>query len=122
MTQPDVLIVGGGVVGAACARALARRGATVTVVEAGPRPGSASLAAAGMLAPLAEAGPEDPMLGIAVRARDLYAELAPALLDETGIDIGLQKDGILEVAFNEEEVSAVRKEVAWQRQSGFTAE
>ena len=122
MSQSDVLIVGGGVVGTACARALARRGATVTLVEAGPKPGSASLAAAGMLAPLAEAGPEDPLLGFGVRARDYYAELAPALLDETGIDIGLQKDGVLEVAFTEEEVAGVRGEVAWHRQCGFTAE
>jgi len=122
MSQSDVLIVGGGVMGTACARALARRGATVTLVEAGPKPGSASLAAAGMLAPLAEAGPEDPLLGFGVRARDYYAELAPVLLDETGIDIGLQKDGVLEVAFTEEEVAGVRGEVAWHRQCGFTAE
>ena len=108
--------------GAACARSLARRGASVTLVEAGPKPGAASLTAAGMLAPLAEAGPEDPLLGLGVRARDYYADLAPVLLDETGIDIGLQKDGILEVAFDEDEVAAVRAEVAWHRQCGFTAE
>lgn len=122
MSQSDILIIGGGVVGAACARSLARRGASVTLVEAGPKPGAASLTAAGMLAPLAEAGPEDPLLGLGVRARDYYADLAPVLLDETGIDIGLQKDGILEVAFDEDEVAAVRAEVAWHRQCGFTAE
>jgi len=120
--QSDVLIVGGGVIGTACARALARRGASVTLVDSGPKPGSASLAAAGMLAPLAEAGPEDPMLGMAVRARDYYAELAPALVDEVGIDIGLQYQGILEVAFSEDEVVEVKKEVAWHRQCGFAAE
>jgi glycine oxidase len=75
-----------------------------------------------MLAPLAEAGPEDPMLGFGVRARDYYTDLAPTLLDETGIDIGLQKDGVIEVAFTEEEVASVRGEVAWHRQCGFTAE
>lgn len=120
--ESDVLIVGGGVVGTACARALARRGATVTLVDSGPKPGSASLAAAGMLAPLAEAGPEDPMLGMAVRARDYYAELGPALIDEVGIDIGVQYGGILEVAFSEAEVTGVKKEVAWHRQCGFAAE
>ena len=122
MSQSDFLVVGGGVVGTACARALARRGATVTIVEAGPKPGAASLAAAGMLAPLAEAGPEDPLLGFGVRARDYYTDLAPALLEETGIDIGLQKDGVLEVAFTEDDVANVRGEVAWHRQCGFTAE
>jgi len=62
------------------------------------------------------------MLGIAVRARDYYIELGPALLEETGIDIDLQFDGILEVAFSEDEVAGVRKEVAWHRQCGFAAE
>jgi len=75
-----------------------------------------------MLAPLAEAGPEDPLLCFGIRARDYYGDLAPMLLDETGIDIGLQKDGVIEVAFSEEEVTDVKGEVAWHRQCGFTAE
>jgi glycine oxidase len=62
------------------------------------------------------------MLGLAVRARDFYTELGPALLEETGIDIGLQNNGILEVAFSEDEVAGVKKEVAWHRQCGFAAE
>ncbi len=122
MPRADVLIVGGGVIGASCARSLSRRGASVSLVEAGPKPGTASLAAAGMLAPLAEAEAGDPLLSLAVRARDYYAELAPALLEETGINIELRQGGVLEVAFTEDEVASVRAEVAWQRQSGFTAE
>ncbi|UCG84936.1 MAG: glycine oxidase ThiO [Gemmatimonadota bacterium] len=122
MTNPDILVVGCGIVGVSCARALAQRGHRVAVVEAGPHSGAASLVAAGMLAPQAEAAAQDPMLELAVRARDFYVELAPALLEETGIDIGLRTDGILQVAFTEEEVTQRRAEVAWQRQSGFTAE
>ena len=122
MATPEVLVVGGGIVGAACARALAHRGVTVTVLEAGPKPGAATQAAAGMLAPFAEALPEDPVLSLAVRARDLYRELGPVLRDETGIDIGLWTDGILEVCFSEAEAGAARNKVAWQRQSGFTAD
>lgn len=121
MGTPDIVIVGGGVIGAACARALAMRGVTVHLIGE-DRPGAATTAAAGMLAPLAESRPDDPLLAFSVRARDLYAELAPALLDETGIDIGLWSDGIYQVAFDEGEVDTLRKEVAWQRQSGFSAE
>ena len=117
-----VAVVGVGAIGGLIGARLARAGASVTLIEAGPKPGTASLAAAGMLAPLAEAGPEDPMLGIAVRARDFYADLAPELLEETGIDIGLQNDGILEVAFTDDEVAGVKKEVTWHRQCGFAAE
>ena len=122
MPHPDVLVVGGGVVGAACARSLARRGHRVAIVEAGPKPGAASLVAAGMLAPLAEAAPGDPLLGLAVRARDHYGELAPMLKEEAGVDIGLWQAGILEAAFTEDEVTRGRSQAAWQRQSGFAAE
>jgi glycine oxidase len=122
MANPDILVVGGGVLGVSCARALAQRGHRVTVLEAGPHSGAASIAAAGMLAPQAEAASQDPMLELAVRARDFYSELSPALLEETGIDIGLWTDGILQAAFTEEEAALRRAEVAWQRQSGFTAE
>jgi glycine oxidase ThiO len=119
---PEVLVVGGGIVGAACARALAHRGVTVTVVEAGPKTGAATQAAAGMLAPFAEALPEDPVLSFNVRARDLYRDLAPQLKEETGIDIGLWNEGILQVVFSEEEATAAKGEIAWQRQSGFMAD
>jgi glycine oxidase len=122
MTHPDVLVVGGGVIGAACARALSHQGTKVLLVDSGSQRGAASLIAAGMLAPLAEAAAQDPLLGLAVRARDLYVELAPTLLEETGVDIGIWNEGILQVAFTEEEVAKTKSEVAWQRQSGFTSE
>jgi glycine oxidase len=75
-----------------------------------------------MLAPFAEAQPEDPLLGLSVRARDLYNDLGPQLLEETGIDIGLRTEGILQVAFSEEEASRLKNDIAWQRQSGFAIE
>lgn len=121
MARADVLIVGGGIIGAACAYILTKRGLTVTMAEAGPRRGAATRAAGGMLAPLAEAGEGDPLLSLAVRARDYYSELAPALREESGIDIGLETDGILQVAFTDEEVGRAKSAVAWQRQSGFAA-
>ncbi len=122
MPYPDVVIVGGGVIGAACARALARRDVGVTVIEAGDRPGSATPAAAGMLAPFAEAQAEDPLLALCVRSRDLYSELAQELEEETGIDIQLRTDGIVQLAFTEEEASRIKGTIAWQRQSGFATE
>ena len=46
----DLVVVGGGVVGAACARALVRAGARVTLITHSGNAGEASRAAAGMLA------------------------------------------------------------------------
>jgi glycine oxidase len=112
-------LVGGGVVGAACAHALAHRGLAVTVLEPGPPPGAATPAAAGMLAPFAETEQDDPMLALAVRARDLYSDLVPALEEETGYDLGFRTEGILQLAFTEDEVARCKAAVAWQRQAGF---
>ncbi len=122
MNPPDVLIVGGGLLGAGCARSFACRGVSTMLLDSGTEGGIASTAAAGMLAPLAESGPEDPLLGLGVRARDLYHELAPVLAEETGIDIGLWSDGILQLAFTDEEAHQLRSDIAWQRQRGFKSD
>jgi glycine oxidase len=119
MDHSDVIVVGGGAVGAACAYALSHRGVAVTILEPGPAAGAATPAAAGMLAPFAETEPDDPMLALAVRARDRYAELVPALEEATGRDIGFRTDGILQLAFTEDEVARHKATLTRQRQAGF---
>jgi glycine oxidase len=122
MATPDVLIVGGGIVGAAVARALAVEGVTVEIVDSGAEPGIATQASAGMLAPLVEMRESEPLLGLAIRGRDRYRELAPALREESGVNIGLWLDGILRLALTEEDEVSLRNAVAWQRQQGLNTE
>src|SRR5213596_3931620 len=118
VSTADVAIVGGGVIGAACARAAAGRGLHVAVFEPGPDPAAASPASAGMLA--AQIEPTDEALvGLSVRARDLYEPLAPALLETTGIDIGFWRAGIAAVAFDDPAADRLKDEVARQRQAGL---
>ncbi|MBI4421351.1 MAG: glycine oxidase ThiO [Gemmatimonadetes bacterium] len=122
MTPPDVLVIGGGVVGAACARALVERGVRVELLDDGSRPGAATPASAGILAPFLHAAPEDPLVTLAVRGRDLYRDLVPALKDETGIDAHLWSGGIMQVAFTPEEVDKTKADVGWQRQQGLASD
>ncbi|HUL48642.1 MAG TPA: glycine oxidase ThiO [Gemmatimonadales bacterium] len=96
----DVAVVGGGVIGAACARFLAARGLTVAIFEPGPVPGAASPASAGMLAAQIEPLPEG-ALALAVVARNRYEALAPALKESTGVDIALWQGGIAALAFDD---------------------
>src|SRR3989442_13882394 len=118
MTAVDVAIVGGGAVGAACARAAALRGLEVAIFEPGPDPAAASPASAGLLA--AQVEPlDDVLIGLSVRARDLYEPLAPALGETTGIDIGFWRAGIAAVAFDDAAADRLKEDVARQRQAGL---
>ena len=118
MKAVDVAIVGGGAVGAACARAAALRGLEVAIFEPGPDSAAASPASAGMLAAQIEPG-DDVLVALSVRARDLYEPLAPALRETTGIDIGFWRSGIAAVAFDESAADRLKEEVARQRQAGL---
>jgi glycine oxidase len=118
VTAVDVAIVGGGAVGAACARAAALRGLQVAIFEPGPAPGAASPASAGMLAAQIEPA-DEALVAHSVRARDLYEPLAPALLETTGIDIAFWRAGIAAAAFDETAADGLKQEVARQRQAGL---
>jgi glycine oxidase len=121
-TAPDVVIVGGGVVGAACARQLAEAGRRVRVIERGGTAGEAWRASAGMLAPQIEVAVDDVLFELGIAGREFYSEHATPLRDATGIDIGLCDDGILQVAANEAEVETLKARVGWQRQHGHHCE
>jgi glycine oxidase len=114
----DVVVVGGGAVGAACARELALAGWQVRILDPETERGQAWRAAAGMLAPQIEAREGDALFELGLAGREMYADLAPALEESTGIDIGLWRDGIANVALREADVGGLRAKVAWQRQQG----
>ncbi|MGH7585788.1 MAG: glycine oxidase ThiO [Gemmatimonadales bacterium] len=123
MTTPvDVIVVGGGAIGAACGRELARAGRRVLIIERGADAGEAWKASAGMLAPQLEAGEDSPLFELGLLARDLYPDLAAALREATGIDVGLHQDGIARLAFDAADADLVHARVAWQRQQGYTAD
>lgn len=91
----DVLILGGGIAGLTVALEAARRDLSVIVLDA-PRPGAASRAAAGMLAPSVEDLPAE-MQGAAFAARDHYPSYLAMLHERTGIDVPLDRAGILQL-------------------------
>ncbi len=121
-TAYDVVVIGGGPVGAACARELSRGGHRVLLLEPGADIGQGWRAAAGMLAPQIEARQEDPLLELGLAAREYYRPLADELQEATGIDIGLWQEGIAAVAAGEEDAAELRSRVAWQRQQGILSD
>lgn len=119
----DVVVIGGGVIGLAIARALRRRGlARVVLVERGRLGMEASHAAAGMLAPQVEADDSDDFLELACASRDLYPSFARELREETGIDIELETTGTLLLAFDERDEEEAFRRYDWQSRAGLSVE
>ena len=119
----DVVVIGGGVIGLAIARALARRGVRdICLLERGGLGAEASSAAGGMLLPQVEADGHDDFFALACQSRDLYPPLAVALGEETGIDVELDTTGTLYLALNEHDYEEIEKRYHWQTRAGLAVE
>lgn len=114
----DVVVVGGGVIGACIAYQLAKAGARVTVCDR-EAPGQASRASAGMLAPLSEADGPGAFLDLGLESLRLHRPLADELQERTGMDVGYGPSGLLRVALTEADEIAVRRRRAWHLEAGF---
>ncbi len=122
----DALIVGGGLIGCALASELAARGQRVTLLERGEPGGEASGAAAGMLSPQAEARFPSEFFDLALESRGLYAAWASALFEETGVDVGYRRGGLLRCVLGGPHGYAEGDDLfasyAWQRRAGLAVE
>ncbi|MEU1672452.1 FAD-binding oxidoreductase [Streptomyces roseifaciens] len=115
-SSSDVIVVGAGVVGAACAYYAARSGLSVTVVDRGPVAGGTTGAGEGnLLVSDKEPGPE---LELALLSTRLWHELAR----ELPARIEYEAKGGLVVASDASAMAALRKFAAAQAGAGVTAE
>jgi glycine oxidase len=119
----DAVVVGGGVIGLSIARSLALRGMRrITLIERAGLGSEASHAAAGMLAPQAEANRADAFFELACASRASYTAFSDALREETGIDIELEKTGTLYLAFTERDEEEIKERYDWQQRARLAVE
>lgn len=97
----DVLIVGGGIVGAACAHAFLKQGLKVTILERDVIGGGATAAGMGHIVVMDDS---EAQFALTKRSRDLWDELVPELPPE----VEFERRGTLWVAADEQELRAVR--------------
>lgn len=120
---PDVVVVGGGVIGLAVAWSAARRGMSVTLLERDGVGGGASHVAAGMLAPVSEAEAGEPAVlraGLASAAR--WPSFAAEVEAASGQACGYRRCGTLVVARDADEAEALERERTLRTELGVPVE
>src|SRR5262245_20443123 len=117
----DIVVVGAGVIGCAIAWELARRGASVNVVDDRPVGMGATQASAGVLAPFIEAREGPPLLDLAVRSLDLYDDCVAGVAEQSGMPVHYRRTGTLDVALDERDLEALHATFAFLERRGVPA-
>jgi glycine oxidase len=114
----EVVIIGGGIIGATLAYWLTEKGITdLALLEANPQAadeGTASFASAGILAPPAQNNISPELFALEERGRLLYPELIAKLQEEISDPLGWRETGQLTLAANGAEVRGLQKRQRWQ--------
>ncbi|MCY1502553.1 Glycine oxidase [compost metagenome] len=92
--MPDVIVVGGGVIGLLSAWSLAQEGVGVTLVERGETGREASWAGGGIVSPLYPWRYGRAVASLAHWSQDFYPQLGQRLLEETGVDPEVHVTGL----------------------------
>ncbi len=97
MTQPDVVLIGGGVIGLTTALKLAERGVSVTILERRATGREASWAGAGMLPPGNLSRAQTPEARLRSYSHAMWKAFSAELREQTGIDNGYHVCGAIDV-------------------------
>lgn len=115
MTRPDAIVVGGGIVGAACARELARAGLAVTLVEGGFIGGGATAAGMGHIVVMDDSPAQFALTALSRQLLDALADALPAAVERDPC-------GTLWVAETEPELAGAALKQRAYAASGVSAE
>jgi glycine oxidase len=101
--MPDIIVIGGGIIGMLTARELHRTGADILLLERGPLGGESSWAGGGIISPLYPWRYEDSVNRLAQISKSLYPYIADQLRIESGVDSELINSGLLVTDMDEAE-------------------
>ncbi|HEV7528514.1 MAG TPA: glycine oxidase ThiO [Solirubrobacteraceae bacterium] len=118
----DLLVIGGGVIGLSVAWRARQRGMAVTVLERETIGCGTSRAAAGMLAPVAEAEFGEAarrVLDLGLRSADMWPAFAHELQAAAGQQIGFLATGTLLIARDGDEARELERQIAFRDSLGL---
>ncbi len=118
----DVVIVGGGVIGASAAFELAAENLRIAIVDRQQPGQEASWAAGGMLSPAPHAPGDIPLVPLGRESLGLYPEFVGAVEEASGKPAGFARGGTLEIFFEPRGEWERDKMVAEHRALGLAAE
>jgi len=116
--NPDILVVGGGIVGTAIAYRLAKDGLAVTLLERGEIGREASWAAGGMLTPVHLAEYPGPLAEICAASLALYEPLCGELAGLSTVDPEYRVTGLLLLITSEQGARDAAMLETWKREHG----
>jgi glycine oxidase len=116
---PDIIVVGGGVIGLLSAWRMAQAGLAVTLFERGKPGAESSSAALGVLSPQAAEYRPSEYLQLQQASLALYPALADELRTYTGVDVELRTEGMLYAAFDDAEAAKLAEMQAEQTAAGI---
>jgi glycine oxidase len=118
--QPNVVVIGAGVIGLGIAWRLAARGVPVAVFDKGAAGAGASHAAAGMLAACVEAEPgEDALITLGRESQARWPAFAAELEQTSGMEVGLRSEGTLVVALTADDQARLNHQLVFQQKLGL---
>jgi len=100
---PEVIIIGGGIIGMLTARELHNAGVDVLAIERGPLGGESSWAGGGIISPLYPWLYSKSVNQLAEISKTIYPGLAQQLQDESGVDCELITSGLLFTSLEEQQ-------------------
>jgi len=113
-----VIVIGAGVIGCAVAYEIARRGATVHVLDGRPPGRGATFASAGILAPAVE-GHNPDLLHLTSCSLAAYDDFITRVRRDSGGDVEYARTGTLQVAFTSEQATVLSESAARCAASGI---
>ncbi len=115
----DVIIAGGGIIGASIAWRLAREQRRVLLLDAAKIGSEASSAAAGMLAPGGEFDQRSPLLDFAMSSLAQYDDFTAALQADSGLPVEFRNSSAVQIAITDAELDMLSRRAASQQAAGI---